>query len=100
MTTESGSARAVEGDAALALLEQMIFIRRFEERMHEYGAHPDMAGTVIHTAVGQEASAVGAAGLRRPGDILFSTHRGTAHCLAWGIDPVALLAESVGRVGG
>jgi TPP-dependent pyruvate/acetoin dehydrogenase alpha subunit len=47
--------------------------------------------------LGQEADAVGVLSHLRPGDVVFSNHRGHGHFLAAGGDPRALFAELMGR---
>jgi TPP-dependent pyruvate/acetoin dehydrogenase alpha subunit len=84
----------------LAALERMTLIRRFEERTAELFRTREIRGTVHHASIGQEAPAVGVALHRHPEDLMFSSHRGLAHCLAWGADPVRTLAEVLGRRGG
>ncbi len=83
----------------LALLERMLLIRRFEERLialYEAGA---VRGH-YHVYIGQEATGVAAIGQLRPSDYLFSTHRNHGHLLARGVDPERLLAEILGRATG
>jgi len=53
-----------------------------------------------HLGLGQEAIAVGAASVLRPGDCSLGTYRGHAHALARGAPPDAVLAELLGRAGG
>ncbi|MBW1988977.1 MAG: thiamine pyrophosphate-dependent dehydrogenase E1 component subunit alpha [Deltaproteobacteria bacterium] len=78
------------------LLETMVLVRRFEEKIVEvYGAQ-DMKSPV-HLCIGQEAVAAGVCANLKPGDLQFSTHRNHGHCLARGADPAALYAEFYGR---
>src|SRR6185437_888288 len=53
-----------------------------------------------HTYVGQEAVAVGVCATLRPGDVVFSTHRGHGHALAKGVPPLQLIAELYRRESG
>ncbi len=85
---------------AETLLASMLSSRLFEERCAEMVSAGQLDGTVLHVSIGQEAIAVGTAAHRRDGDLMFSTHRGVAHCIAWNADLEALLAESIGRRGG
>ncbi len=82
-----------------ALYESMRLIRRVEEQLAELCNGP-LKGVPLHLSLGQEAVGVGVAASRRDGDVMLSTHRGTGHCLAWGADPVRLVAEAIGRRGG
>ena len=78
----------------------MLRVRRVEERMVELVDDKHAEGTVLHSGLCQEATSVGVAMARGENDVLFSTHRGVAHCLAWGADLESLIAESIGRTGG
>jgi pyruvate dehydrogenase E1 component alpha subunit len=52
---------------------------------------------MIHSAVGQEAVAVGVCANLRRHDLITSTHRNHHHALAKGVDPTAMMAELFGR---
>ena len=80
--------------------ERMLRLRRVEERMVELVDDKHAEGTVLHSGLCQEATPVGVAMAKGERDVLFSTHRGVAHCLAWGADLESVLAESIGRTGG
>ena len=86
-------------DAALALHEQMVFIRRFETKVDVLYRQGQVRGPA-HLGMGQEAVAVGAASVLRPGDRSIGTYRGHAHALARGAPPDAVLRELLGRAGG
>jgi TPP-dependent pyruvate/acetoin dehydrogenase alpha subunit len=83
-----------------AVLERLLLIRGLDERCVSLFASGEVRGTVHHASIGQEGSALGVAMHRRDGDQLLSTHRGVAHCLSWGADPLMLAAEMLGRRGG
>jgi len=87
----------VAGD--LELYAQMCFLRHFEERADSLYRQGLIHGPV-HLGLGQEAVAVGAASVLRPGDYSLGTYRGHAHALARGAPPDAVLAELLGRAGG
>ncbi len=77
----------------------MIRIRLLEEellRLHDRGL---LFGTT-HTCLGQEGTAVGTLVHLRPGDRVFSNHRGHGHFLAQGGNPAVLIAEVMGRATG
>lgn len=81
------------------LLEQyrlMQLIRVFEERAAELFAEGAIVGTA-HSCVGQEAIAVGAGGVMRPGDYLVGHHRSHGHLIAAGADIRRMMAEMFGR---
>jgi TPP-dependent pyruvate/acetoin dehydrogenase alpha subunit len=82
-----------------SLLEPMLLIRAFEEKVSELYARGAVAG-LLHLGIGQEAVAVGIGSLLRPGDTVFAGHRAHAHALAKGADPIRLLAEIAGRASG
>lgn len=54
-------------------------------------------GTVLHPWAGLEVVSIGFAAAREDGDVVFATHRGLGHCLAWGVDPHRAVAETLGR---
>jgi TPP-dependent pyruvate/acetoin dehydrogenase alpha subunit len=82
------------------LTESILFIRLVEERYTGLVRDRELEGSVLHVGLGQEGVAVGVAAARRYGDVLLSTHRGVAHCLAWGADLAAVTAECFGFAGG
>lgn len=89
----------VSKDRALALYEQMVRIRRCEERLarsHQQG----LVHGACHTYVGQEAIAAGVCAHLRADDAIFSTHRGHGHALAKGVPAEQLMAELYGRATG
>ena len=83
----------------LELFAQMCFLRHFEERTDALYRQGLIHGPV-HLGLGQEAIAVGAASVLRPGDYSLGTYRGHAHALARGAPPEAVLAELLGKTGG
>lgn len=87
-------------ESPVEALEQMLLVRRFEERLRGLATTGELKGTVLHSSVGQEAGPVALRSLRRDGDLLLTTHRGNGHCIQWGVGMVPLLAECIGRVGG
>lgn len=86
-------------DDRLELYRRMLLIRLFEERALESFSRGLVYGTT-HTAIGQEADAVGVLSCTRPGDVIVSNHRGHGHFLAYGGPAEALAAEMMGRVTG
>ena len=83
----------------LELYARMCFLRHFEERVDTLYRQGLVHGPA-HLGLGQEAVAVGAASVLRPGDCSLGTYRGHAHALARGAPPDAVLAELLGRAGG
>jgi pyruvate dehydrogenase E1 component alpha subunit len=84
------------GPEHIDLLQQMLLIRRFEERALELQALGLVHGAV-HPSVGQEAIAVGVCSALRESDRIVSTHRGHGHCIAKGADVGRMMAELFGR---
>ncbi len=81
------------------LLEQyrlMQLIRTFEERAAELFQQGVIFGTA-HSCVGQEAIAVGAAGVMRETDYLVGHHRSHGHLIAAGADLRRMMAEMFGK---
>lgn len=98
----SGIADAVAGldrNSLLALYEQMVLIRAFEERVKFLFLEGTMPGT-IHQCQGQEATAVGVCAALRRDDFITSTFRGHGHALAKGLTVQELLDELFGAATG
>ena len=97
-TTTKSSKGALGADAAVArgLLEQMLLIRRFEEKAAEMYALAKIGG-FLHLYIGQEAVAVGAISTLRPDDYVIAGYREHGHALAKGADPRRVMAELFGR---
>ena len=74
----------------------MALIRRFEERAAELFQQGVIFGTA-HSCVGQEAIAVGAAGVMRDTDYLVGHHRSHGHLIAAGADLRRMMAEMFGK---
>jgi pyruvate dehydrogenase E1 component alpha subunit len=81
------------------LFEQMLLLRRFEERAGEAYAQGRIGG-FCHLYIGQEAVATGAIAALRDDDYVFSAYREHAHALLRGMTPGAVMAELFGRVDG
>jgi TPP-dependent pyruvate/acetoin dehydrogenase alpha subunit len=86
-------------DALLQMYAGMLRVRLFEERVRALFAHGRIPG-FLHTSVGQEATAVGAAVALRPDDYVLSTHRGHGHLVAKGGALRGLMAELYGKANG
>ena len=74
----------------------MALIRRFEDRAAELFQQGVIFGTA-HSCVGQEAIAVGAAGVMRETDYLVGHHRSHGHLIAAGADLRRMMAEMFGK---
>lgn len=86
-------------ETRIELLETMLRIRAFDEKVNELFAAGKMHGTG-HFYVGQEAVAVGVISGMREGDVITGTHRGHGHALAFGLDVKRMAAELLGKASG
>jgi pyruvate dehydrogenase E1 component alpha subunit len=84
----------------LGFYEQMLLIRRFEEKAGQlYGL--GLIGGFCHLYIGQEAVAVGLqSGLEEGKDSVITGYRDHGHMLAYGLDPKVIMAELTGRQAG
>jgi pyruvate dehydrogenase E1 component alpha subunit len=80
----------------LKLLETMVLIRHFDEKVGELYGMSKLAGST-HLYVGEEAIAVGVIAHLRRDDYITSTHRGHGHCIAKGGELKPMFAELMGR---
>lgn len=81
------------------LLGKALTIRRTEETLLDLFSRGKISGTV-HTCIGEEWIGLAVAEHLRPGDYIFSNHRGHGHYLAWTDDVEGLIAELMGRTTG
>jgi pyruvate dehydrogenase E1 component alpha subunit len=86
----------VDAEVGRELLEQMVLIRRFEEKAAEMYALGKIGG-FLHLYIGQEAVAVGAIATLRPDDYVIAGYREHGHALAKGAEPRRVMAELFGR---
>jgi pyruvate dehydrogenase E1 component alpha subunit len=84
----------------LHFYEQMLLIRRFEEKAGQlYGL--GLIGGFCHLYIGQEAVAIGLqSALDNERDSVITGYRDHGHMLAYGIDPKVIMAELTGRQAG
>lgn len=83
----------------LKMYEEMIRIRKFEEKAAECFTKGMLAGN-IHLCIGQEASVVGASMALEERDFITSTHRGHGHCIGKGAKTDLMMAELFGKATG
>ena len=83
----------------LAMYEQMLTIRLFEEHVNQLYLTARMPG-LAHLYSGEEAIAVGVCQALRRDDYITSTHRGHGHCLAKGASVDRMFAELLGKEAG
>ncbi|WP_390475859.1 pyruvate dehydrogenase (acetyl-transferring) E1 component subunit alpha [Altererythrobacter sp. MTPC7] len=91
---------AASEEQMLEFYEQMLLIRRFEERAGQlYGL--GLIGGFCHLYIGQEAVAIGLqSALDNDRDSVITGYRDHGHMLAYGIDPNVIMAELTGRQAG
>ncbi|CDG33025.1 Acetoin dehydrogenase E1 component alpha-subunit [Parasaccharibacter apium] len=89
----------ISHDILLSAYRRMKTIRTFENRLHE-----DFKAGIVpgftHLYAGQESVAVGICSHLTDQDQIASTHRGHGHCIAKGVDVMAMMKEIHGRQGG
>lgn len=86
-------------DEDLKAYEDMLLIRRFEEKAGQlYGM--GHIGGFCHLYIGQEAVVVGMDLAMVEGDQMITSYRDHGHMLACGMDPKGVMAELTGRQGG
>ncbi|MEQ1540870.1 MAG: pyruvate dehydrogenase (acetyl-transferring) E1 component subunit alpha [Novosphingobium sp.] len=91
---------AASDEELLTFYQQMVLIRRFEEKAGQlYGL--GLIGGFCHLYIGQEAVAVGLqSALDGERDSVITGYRDHGHMLAYGIDPKVIMAELTGRGAG
>lgn len=87
-------------DTQKSLLEIMVRIRSFEERVGELFLKGASAGTMLHLSMGEEGAAAGVGAAMKDGDSFTTHHRGHGIFLARGADPNRMMAEIAGREAG
>ena len=81
------------------LYEQMLLIRRFEEKAGQlYGM--GHIGGFCHLYIGQEAVVVGMQSMAEEGDSVVTSYRDHGHMLACGMESRGVMAEPTGRKDG
>ena len=97
-TNKSSRSAASEpsSDTQIQFYEDMLKIRRFEERAGQlYGM--GLIGGFCHLYIGQEAVVVGLQANVIEADSIITTYRDHGHMLACGMDPKGVMAELTGR---
>jgi len=86
-------------DFLISVYKDMLFGRRFEERVNQAYQKGKFAG-FCHLHIGQEAVCIGVQRALRPTDYMISGYRSHTQAIAKGIDPKAVLSELFGKVDG
>jgi pyruvate dehydrogenase E1 component alpha subunit len=89
----------LDAETRTALLRDMVFVRRFEERCAQLYQETKIRG-FLHLYVGEEAIAAGVGSVLRPDDAVVGTYREHGHALMKGVSAESVMAEMFGRVGG
>lgn len=87
---------SVDRDTGLALLRQMIRIRRFEETCAEAYSAGRIRG-FLHLYIGEEAVAAGVMPALTREDAVVATYREHGHALARGLSADSIMAEMFGK---
>jgi pyruvate dehydrogenase E1 component alpha subunit len=90
------TALPVSREHALGLLEQMLRIRRFEEKCIELYSATKIRG-FLHVYIGEEAVAVGSMSVLTDADAIVATYREHGHALVRGVSMNAVMAEMYGK---
>ncbi len=85
----------VNREDALALLREMVRVRRFEERCVELYSAARIRG-FVHLYIGEEAVAVGVLAALTADDDVVATYRDHGHALVRGVPATAIMAEMYG----
>jgi len=88
-----------EREHGLALLGQMLLIRRFEEKSAELYSAGKIRG-FLHLYIGEEAIAVGVMQALAPEDAVVATYREHGQALARGLTAGKIMAEMYGKANG
>ena len=94
--TAAGTKVRLDHDHCLALLGQMIRIRRFEEKCAELYTQEKIRG-FLHLYIGEEAVAVGVMQALDAEDAVVATYREHGHALVRGLSAKAIMAEMFGK---
>jgi acetoin:2,6-dichlorophenolindophenol oxidoreductase subunit alpha len=91
--------QADEATELRRLYEQMVLLRKFDERVGDLFRRAKLPG-FVHLYIGEEAIATGVCSVLRVDDYITSTHRGHGHYIAKGGDVKACMAELYGKAAG
>ncbi|MGD0353666.1 MAG: thiamine pyrophosphate-dependent dehydrogenase E1 component subunit alpha [Dehalococcoidia bacterium] len=77
----------------IEMLRRMLLIRHLENKWGEAYQRQEIDGIPPSLSTGQEAVSVGACMALKPGDFVFTTHRGVGPQVAMGMDPDRIMAD-------
>jgi pyruvate dehydrogenase E1 component subunit alpha len=92
-------AKELAPEELLNLYQQMVLIRRFEEKAAEQYTAGKIGG-FLHLYIGEEAVATGACQALQPDDHLLTAYRDHGWAIARGLDPKRVMAELLGKATG
>ncbi len=93
------SIQGIPADTLLRWYDEMLLIRRFEEKAAQlYGM--GKIGGFCHLYNGQEAVSTGAIGAINPDDYVITAYRDHGQAISKGVDPKKIMAELLGKVTG
>jgi pyruvate dehydrogenase E1 component alpha subunit len=90
---------AITKDTYLMWYEQMLLMRRFEEKTGQLYGQQKIRG-FCHLYIGQEAVLAGAMSAMKKGDSMITAYRDHAHAIAQGTTPRSIMAEMYGKATG
>ncbi|WP_207421890.1 pyruvate dehydrogenase (acetyl-transferring) E1 component subunit alpha [Desertivirga brevis] len=93
------SSVAITKDTYLDWYEQMLLMRRFEEKSGQLYGQQKIRG-FCHLYIGQEAVLAGAMSVLGPGDSMITAYRDHAHAMARGMTANEIMAELYGKATG
>jgi len=89
----------INKDTYLMWYEQMLLMRKFEEKAGQLYGQQKIRG-FCHLYIGQEAVLAGAMSVMKQEDSMITAYRDHAHALAKGVTPNAVMAELYGKATG
>lgn len=89
----------INPDLEIKLLQQMLLIRRFEEKSAEMYTKGKIRG-FLHLYIGEEAVSVGVMNSLSADDNVLTTYREHGHALVRGIESKVIMAEMYGKIEG
>lgn len=89
----------LDDEALVGLYRDMVRVRAFEDEVIDAFSQGLIPGST-HPCIGAEGIKAGSLSTLRPDDLVFATYRGHGEALLKGVDPVAVMAELMGRATG
>lgn len=97
--TKKNAATALSSEDVIKLYEQMLLMRRFEERCGQAYSMGYIGG-FCHLYIGQEAVAVATYKVKQKDDQVVTSYRDHPHIILAGTDPKYVMAELFGKAAG